>query len=1178
MNSTAARPDPDAVARATRRLDALLTHLWGLHAPGANGLLAEEALLATLCERDRVLALMLRGVGASHGVDDGPARTVARLGLLTEAAEGLLAAFANTFAEDESGLAPPAPVSWSIGVLDDLWRAATRGGSFERFAAAASMALAPRLPLGLDGVEALVRVTAAANDDDIESGDDTARLAGFGTVGLLGVAIGRAAAASDWHGRALLRGALGEARLGEGQTGRHLRIGLVKGLGRGLFVPGFTALVALAEGALSQAEPWWRAVLAAWPEIEAAPGLPAALTATLALRVATGLPAALLERFLTDLPERLEGPLSIELGASWLSLRSSHRAPALRRLGRVELPEGLWRQLERERHPGVVGALLDLPSLPAEWPVNHLLRGFSDVAGAALRVRLARRLHTSSQTAGPAADRSADIISLPPAALARDEVDRLRLAIRAGDGEQLAELAARVPLDRRVEAREALVGCLDIPDAPLRRGAIAALGRIGSIADAPALVDAARRHRALDGVVASALRSLPARAAVPDLLELFTRRLKWADDDAIDDLWQLAGEGCIPFLLRGLSVRYYPIARAGAARALGRYRVQEAVFALRSVALSDTHDGTRLAASQAVGELRGVPPGPGELAGHGVLFRQADSFQDAMARARDAGAEAIPGLRRVLARGSWRRREVACQVLGTIDADSAEELLIGALTDPDDDVRLAASEALTQRGWIPTTPREFTLAALGSRRLSHLESSPELVDHDVLMGALRLGGHAFRTEVLNLLERNALRPSNDAERLATSAARLDFEPLVTSDDGLVAALRVVDQTWQAEPHRGRAAAALGRVSPARLQRALEEADLGWRAHQTVAEALAGSLAEGAAALLAELVTDEEDDVRRASLQALAWLGLGRAAAGLDAGAVAAGFEAAFRSPFPDDRDQAAAAAGTLGAALLPAVERWASDPWWETRQAAARTLGAWTRDLDRASDVLLRLAVDSEYKVAETAREALSRHGVLPSVAGRIAALEVATTASLEGLTPWFGSRADAVTHPDVAAALDQLVERSRPDSLPQRVGLIPLLGVEHLASWLEDAALGRSTTHIGIRVAASAALRGLVRPACSVCGGSARLACPACESSGAVTCARCGGTGEARVPCPAVDCSATHVTRRIDTPRCAVCHGRGSVKARCHCQDSPTPGRAVCALCGGEGTIACGACVPSAD
>jgi HEAT repeat protein len=1172
MNGPVGPPDPDAVARAMKRLDALLTHVWGLHAPGTGGPVSEQGTLSPLIERDRVLALVLRGVAASHGVDDGPARTVARLGLLTEGAEDLLATFANVFeAEGSDGVRS---ASWSLGVLDDLWRRMTRGAPLERFTASVALALAPRLPLGLDGVEALASVMSELGTPT----DDHERLATSSAAGLLGLATGRAGAAADWHALGLLREALCDARLARAPNGRQLRIGIIKGLGRGLFVPGFEALLRVAEGALTHGEAWWRAVLIAWTELLATHDLPPAMMAPLALRVASGLPASpgLADRFLSSLPERLDGPLAVELGARWLSMRSTHRAVAIRHLAsRGELPGPLWRQLERERHPDVVAALLDLPSLPSEWPVSHLLRGFSDVTGESLRVRLARRLHAAGIDRSPLLERAADVISLPPTALARDELDRLRLAIQAGDGEQVAELAVRVPLDRRSEAREALVGCLDIPDAPLRRGAIEALGRVGSVADAPALIDAARRHRALDGIVSSALRALQARAALPDLVELFSRRLKWADDDALDDLWALGGSACIPFLLKGLSVRYYPLARAGAARALGRYKVHESVFALRSSALSDTHDGTRLAAAQAVAELRASPPGSAELAGHGVLFRPLDGFSDAMARAREAGSEAIPGLRRVLARGSWRRREAACQVLASIDGETAQALLVEALSDPDDDVRMAASEALSQRGWVPSSPREFTLMALASRRFPHLEAASELADVETLMASLALGGHAFRTEVLSVLARLGVRPRTPPEQLAVTAADLDLERVVARPDGLVAALRVIDQTWQAEPHRGRAASALSCVSPRELSGALQAEPLGWRARQTIAEALSWSVADGAPELLAELVTDDEDDVRRASLQALAWCGLTLHASGLDGAAVAPGFENAFRSPFPDDRDQAAQAAATLGPILLPVISRWSADPWWETRQAAARTLGGWLRDVDLASDVLLTLAADSEFKVAEVAREALMRHGVLPSVAGRVGALEVATTASLEGLTPWFSSRADEITHPDVAAALDRLVDRCRTDSLPQRIGLIPLLGVQHLASWLEDAALGRTTHHIGVRVAAADALRTLVRPSCTVCSGNARLACPACGSAGVVACVECDGDGMARTPCPAADCSAAHQTRRIDTPRCPVCLGRGTIRQRCVCQSGPTPGRSPCALCGGEGAIPCGACVP---
>jgi HEAT repeat protein len=1211
-----------------------------------------------------------------------------------------------------AGLAAPGPSpSWPLDRLETLWRTFQRSPPRARFPCAVLLALAPRLPLGLDGPDALVAVTAGAGLAEEDPSDEGARRA---SAALIGLAVGHAAASSDWHAAGLVRVILEDPRL-HTPTGRALHLGIVRGLGDGRLRSGLDALLRLAEGALSQADAWWGGLARLWMRLVADHALTRDAAWPVAMRILGGLPDgselagellaqvrftpssdgasgasapsglkpgpeepdamsghpsaparptasgaasqpgdAVVAGGLRSVAHDLPGPMDVGVDdlalAGWFDFRGPQRALLLRHCTPREVPSppargspisgvpapgavspcadavddgagspARWARLAdvviRERHPDVIAELCSLPALPPDWA--RVLRACSDLQGPELQGRIASRIAALSREAaseftvasgrsatpneglgadrhdalapwsgqegpGPSAslsparlpvERPADIIVLPPAALARDDLDLLRAAIHGREGDRLGDLASRVPLDRRGECREALLGCLDIPDVAVRRGAISALGRVGGNADAKALVDVARRCRALEGSVAAALSALQAKGAVGELIELFVRRLKWADDEALDDLWQLAGASCVAFLLRGLAVRYYPLARAGAARALGRHRVQEAVFSLRTLALADSHEGTRQAAAQAVTDLHGAPPGADEASGYGLLYRPVDAFPETVARAREAGSEALPGLRRVLSKGSWRRREAACEVLATLPGEAAHALLLDALSDPDDDVRFAACEALTQRGWLPTTPQETTLAALASRRTSELEQAPERVDAVTLLASLRLGGHAFRTDVVTLLAHLGMSPTAGSEQALVLAASFDVEAALRQEAGLVAVIQVADQTWQTEPHRARVAAALSAVPAALLGRALDEARAGWRARQTVAEALSSSLDDDAPALLAELVADEEDDVRRASLQALAWCGLARHAAGLDTASVAAGFLRAFHSPFPDDRDQAALAAGALGPALLSPILGWIDDPWWETRHAAARTLAAWPRALDVAASQLVRLAVDPEYKVARAARKSLATLGVMPDIAGRVAAVSRATAASLDGAVGWFVSTGDETAPPELAAAIDHLIDTTPPDRLAQRLGLIPMLGVSHLASWLEESALGHSTGHIGLRLAASDALRGLVRPTCQVCAGMGRLSCPACDHSGSVTCQGCAGTGSARLPCPASDCTARQVTRRIDAPRCIVCHGRGQVRAPCACQATPTPGREPCALCAGLGTLPCVAC-----
>src|SRR5690606_23402450 len=156
-------------------------------------------------------------------------------------------------------------------------------------------------------------------------------------------------------------------------------------------------------------------------------------------------------------------------------------------------------------------------------------------------------------------------------------------------------------------------------DMALRRACIEALALVGDPADAPALIDVARRFRALEGSVAATLRALGARDQFVALAEIYRRRLKWADDQAPDDFCELAGEARVPHLLEALGTRYYPVARAAAARALARTRTREAVFALRSRSLSDPHEEVRLAAAGALQALGCPTPSAEEAVGYGIL-------------------------------------------------------------------------------------------------------------------------------------------------------------------------------------------------------------------------------------------------------------------------------------------------------------------------------------------------------------------------------------------------------------------------------------------------------------------------------------------------------------------------------------------------------------------------------
>ncbi len=1142
-------PTPDGVSPTvfSDALSAVVSRVMPVLVGGDGTLQAEAAMLEPLSEPERILALLVRGVAASHGVEATRDHALLRLDHLVDGAEVVARVAAAAF-----GRGPAV----TQAVVEGLWRRVERAGpSSVRLPAACALALAPSLPLALD--ESVL--AGLGGDPDVAAA--------------IGLAIGRAARAGDRQGAELAFTILkAPGEVSGAPSG--LEVGVLKGLGGGFLGAGLRRLAVLAGASIFDPA----APLSALAHAIGGLAIPFGLDAPSRLEA--------IERLLRLIPDI--GSLSLldslpraELSSALAAFAPrvlTFPAPARLAIIRHLLAAGYVatlapETLHRERHPEVIAALLD--GLGEAAP-DEVIEGWAAVSDRAVRVRLADRVSVSERGDPTPHAAGAEIIALPPQALARDDLDRLRLAISEHDSDRLVELATRVSLDRRQEARSALLAALDVPDAAQRRAVVEAIGRIGGALDAPRLIDAARRYRALDGTVAAALRALGARQHADALAAIFARRLKWADDDAVDDWWALAGDGGVQHLLGALSVRYYPLARAGAARALARHRVQEVVFALRMAGLSDPSERARQAALQGLAELSGSAPSLGELAGYGVLFRDMDDIDDAVDRAREAGAAAVPGLRRVLAKGSWRRRRAACEALAGIEGAVAEEALVGALEDADEDVRFSALEALLQRGWEPSTPREHTLAAFAVRRLESLMEQQQHVDAGVLFEMLESGGYGAREDVLAFLDvtglaRQAAVAPHDALRFR--AAKLEAGLASTGPDGVASHLRVSHQTWHTIPHRARISRLLSSASAAWLDAWLEAGTGTWRARQTIAEALAWRAEDEALQPLARLVRDDEDEVRRAALLSLLTTAAVRADAGHDVEPVAGIVALSLESPFPDDREDAARTLGALGAAALPLLERLAGDPFWEARQAAASALSEQRERADLAADLLITLAVDGEFKVAETARAGLARLGVLPSLGARARALSVATTLSMEGLEAWFDLGPSRPAHPDLATAVDAMVDETPLDALAQRIGIVALLRVEHLAGWLEDVALGRHGAHVGARLAASTALRALVRQECQVCGGQRTLSCPGCDGLGDNPCRACRRSGTAAVECPNPTCSAREVTRRIDSPRCPTCHGRGEVPVRCACQDWPRPGRRICALCAGTGRIRCVAC-----
>jgi HEAT repeat protein len=1128
----------------------VLKHIWPIFDAEAPGIGRELETLRVLTPAERMVALVVRGPAASHGWEATRDHALLRLDTLSEGADILAPVAASSLGRGGD---------LGYEVVAEFARRILRGHPRERRIAAAALVLAPALPLGVFDAE----MVAAFDDPDV--------------AGCVGLALGQS----------VVRGHLGAFHTATGlfampseRVHPALLVGFVKGLGAGLLDAGLMRFAQLVLGEPPPRESGARAFHRAIVKTAHGIGLEAVLIDTLGkllFQVFAGTPPEVLDTALDQHPSAVVERWLEAAATTWQGLPPEVRLVLWRRFGSRTLDDPRFvRTGADERRPEIISHILDLEAESNAHLPESIIRAWAHVSDRVVRTRLARRTPQPTDDRGRWEGKGGELVALPPRVLARDELDRLRVAILELESETVVERAARVPLDRRVEARAALVGCLDIPDAALRRAAIEALGRIGGLADVPHMLDAARRHRALEGTVAAALRALHARSASEPLAEIFARRLKWADDEAVDDWWDLGGEGNAAHLLSGLGVRYYPLARAGAARALGRHRAQEVVFALRMASLSDPHDGARAAALQALGELAGTTPGAGETAGYGILVRPGDELARAVERAQEVGSAALPGLRRTMVKGSWRRRRAACEALSGIEGDSATALLIDTLSDIDEDVRMGAAEALLQRGWVPDTARDRTMLALATRTLERIVVTPQDVDRATLFDAVELGGHVFRHEVLaaiGVLGFDDTATMTPGEKLQFHAARHEFARILSEDGGYETILLLIDNTWQHEPHRAVMMSRLHAVPSACWLPYFEHERFGWRVRQAVAEAVAFRVDDATVALLRIFVSDDEDDVRRTALRSLVHAGQARLAAGLPIQPIGDAFALALTSPFPDDREQAAAAAGTLGPALLDVLRNWMAEPWWEMRHAAAMALAAWSEAVDVAADHLLVLACDSEFKVAEAARDALDRIGRLPSVAARCVAVQSATAPSLVGLEPWFGVTDDGAAPPDLAHTIDALIDATPDDKLPQRVGLIAILSVEHLAGWLEDSALGRTTHHIGVRLAASAALRRLIRQECQVCGDARTLQCPACDGAGELPCQSCDGTGRASTPCPDPDCSASQATRRIDSPRCPTCHGRRAVSVVCACQSSKRPGRQPCPLCLGERRIRCLAC-----
>ena len=862
-----------------------------------------------------------------------------------------------------------------------------------------------------------------------------------------------------------------------------------------------------------------------------------------------------------------------ELLLRWTEWPPTVRALLLRRASpKSEAARALWLA---DMSPQVI--LVGLGGLEGIVPedVRERLLSLLDHPDPAVRQAVTTRLSRARAAspviqAAPTAPRG-ELLTLPTTALARTPLDRLRAALSGDEPEAVCTLVSTLPEEAHEPARQALLNALDVPDVAVRRASVEALAAVARPEDATALLDAARRVRGLEGLVVKALRSIADTRKVEEVAQLFHRRLKWADDEAIDDFISLAGHRATPELVTALTTRFYPPARAGAARALARHDLKEAVFTLRTRSMIDPNADARRAALRSLQALTGSGPSHEETAGYALLISPIDDLDQATERAQLAGAAALPGLRTTLTKGSWRRRSAACEVLGGIQADGAEAALLDAMLDADEDVRMAARVALSARDWQPRTARDGTLVALAERRLDGLLDSPDQAHVPTLEHALQLGGHIFRTEVLETLDGlRRLGLWNPSPEVAAAVYTTQLEPraALREADGLRTLLQAIDRTWQLHPHRTLLMTALTDVPPSALAALLSEREWGWRAREAVCMALGRPGDNGAIEALVRYVLDPDEDVRSAAVDGLVRIQTRDAAIGLARGA---------ESPFQEDADAVARGLAAVGPMAVPAVQALAHSPWWEARRVAGLTLRDWRGDLQEAADITLTLAVDPEYRVAEVARDTLWRHGARPSPAAVRDALQRAQELSVGGLEHWLGLDAQGrLRDARGRALLGQIFATRAPDALPQRVGLSASLRILDARPWLEAAARGASTDHVGVRIASARALRALADATCRLCRGRGTVGCVACESQGDQRCGSCEGRGALKRPCPEPDCNARETTRSIRSRACKTCRGRGEVPRACDCAGGRVPcdlchgtGRTVCLLCEGTGEAA---------
>jgi HEAT repeat protein len=250
-------------------------------------------------------------------------------------------------------------------------------------------------------------------------------------------------------------------------------------------------------------------------------------------------------------------------------------------------------------------------------------------------------------------------------------------------------------------------------DDGLRRAAAEALGNLGDKEAVPALIQAVDRVRGADYgdpcAAAEALGKLGDKEAVPALIEALERGGPNGEGPAVVNiivaLGKLRDPGAVPVLLERFhsfkgstrtNVTEVPEAAGQALAAIGGPEIVAAVVAK----LSDSDPEMRQVATRTLGPLAQAGQ-PGAMAALMECLKNPEwtvRYNAAEALGR-AGAAAVPALIGTLKDKDPAVRATAARSLGNIGDERAKEPLRAAAKDENEGVRLAATQALKQRGW-----------------------------------------------------------------------------------------------------------------------------------------------------------------------------------------------------------------------------------------------------------------------------------------------------------------------------------------------------------------------------------------------------------------------------------------------------------------------------------------------